>query len=137
MAMTNELLRRVLHIDDDLDTQEVVRFALGQERGIVVESSSGGESVRQLAASFKPDLILLDVMMPGLDGLELYEQLRAIPATSSTPVIFLTALALADDVLHYHKLGAIGSICKPFDYVTLASTVIDIWRRATQIHSAA
>lgn len=78
---------------------------------------------------FAPDLILLDVMMPGMDGPATLSALHALPETTSTPVIFMTAKVQKIEIENYRKMGAIDVIPKPFDPMTLAQTVRDIWAR--------
>ena len=83
-----------------------------------------------MVAADPPDLILLDVMMPGLSGPSTLERLRADPATAAVPVIFMTAKVQPHEIAEYKTLGALDVIPKPFDPVTLADTVKSIWSRA-------
>lgn len=120
-------MMRVLHVDDEPDIREIARVALGDVGGLeVVSAGSGVEGLRE-AASWKPDLILLDVMMPGMDGPTTLTRLRDCPDTAGIPVIFMTAKVRGHEIDHYMTLGAMGVISKPFDPMTLADEVRTIW----------
>jgi DNA-binding response OmpR family regulator len=114
---------KILIIDDDADIRSIVRLSLSRLGGMeVIEAGSGVEGV-QKAQDEKPDVILLDMMMPTMDGLETLSALRARPITASTPVIFLTAKAAGDQVERMTSLGAAGVLVKPFDPRTLSQDV--------------
>ncbi|MCG8563004.1 MAG: response regulator, partial [Hyphomicrobiales bacterium] len=81
------------------------------------------------APGFKPDLVLLDVMMPEMDGTETFRQLRLMPALAETPIVFMTAKAQAHEIDAYKAMGAAGVITKPFDPMTLVDDVRAIWSR--------
>lgn len=120
-------LQRILHVDDDRDILEIVRLALEGKAGYSVESCTSAEQALERAAVFKPDLVLLDVMMPGTGGLELYEAIRAVDGLGDVEVVFMTSAAQTIDMRTYARTGALGTIMKPFDYATLADTVREIW----------
>ena len=114
---------KVLIIDDDADIRAIARLSLRRVGGMdVIEAASGAEGVRK-AQEEKPDVILLDMMMPAMDGLETLSALRSQPATAMTPVIFLTAKAVGDEVERMTTLGAAGVLIKPFDPRTLSEDV--------------
>jgi DNA-binding response OmpR family regulator len=114
---------KILIIDDDADVRLIARLSLTRVGGMtVIEATSGVEGVRK-AHDEKPDVILLDVMMPTMDGLETLTALRSQPATAMTPVIFLTAKAVGDEVERMTSLGAAGVLIKPFDPRTLSQNV--------------
>jgi len=117
-------LSRVLIVEDDADIQKVVSMSL-KIRGVsqVVVVDNGADCLEQLA-SFAPDVILLDVMMPHMDGYELCHRLKQNPATRAIPVVFLTARAQKADRERGMKLGAAGYITKPFDPMTLHDLVV-------------
>ncbi|MEI8166676.1 MAG: response regulator, partial [Chloroflexales bacterium] len=92
----------------------------------VMPCSSGHEALR-VAPTFAPDLILLDVMMPVMDGPETLRQMHALEATRTTPVIFMTAKVQRHEVEQYLALGAVNVIAKPFDPMQLASAIREIW----------
>jgi two-component system OmpR family response regulator len=114
---------KVLIIDDDADIRTIAGLSLSRLGGMtVIEASSGAEGLRK-AEEERPDVILLDMMMPTMDGSETLAALRAQPATATTPVIFLTAKAVLVEVERMRDLGAAGVLIKPFDPRTLAGDV--------------
>jgi two-component system, NarL family, invasion response regulator UvrY len=114
---------KILIIDDEADIRSIARLSLSRVGGMeVIEAGSGLEGL-QKAQDEKPDVILLDMMMPTMDGLETLAALRARPATASTPVIFLTAKAVGRQVDQTMSLGAAGVLIKPFDPRTLPRDV--------------
>jgi CheY-like chemotaxis protein len=114
--------RRVLVIDDSVLVREAAKVALAAASGLEVVVSESGEEGIELAVSASPDAILLDVVMPGMDGLEVLARLRASLATASIPVILLTASSQLD-ASEAERLGARGIIAKPFDVDALADEV--------------
>jgi CheY-like chemotaxis protein len=114
---------RILHVDDEPDIREVVELSLGLDPGFVVQACGSGEEALAVAAAWMPDLILLDVMMPVMDGPATLVRLRENAKTAGIPVIFMTARAQAREVDRFRSLGAIGVIPKPFDPMTLAAAV--------------
>ena len=117
---------KILHVDDEPDIREVAALSLGIDPEIEVRSvASGAEALRMLEGDWRPDVVLLDVMMPELDGPGTLERIRAIPDQTDTPVIFMTARAQAQEQSRFLALGAIAVIIKPFDPMTLAGQVRD------------
>jgi CheY-like chemotaxis protein len=114
---------RVLHVDDEPDIREVVNLALGLDPDLSVQSCASGGDALMTAAEWLPDIILLDVMMPGMDGPATLLRLRESPQTAGIPVIFMTARAQAREVQHFVSLGAEAVISKPFDPMVLATSV--------------
>jgi len=114
---------RVLHVDDEPDIREVVEMALGLDPSLAVQSCGSGRDALAAAADWSPDLILLDVMMPGMDGPTTLAHLRESPKTADIPVVFMTARAQPCELEHFVSLGAEGVIPKPFDPMTLAASV--------------
>lgn len=114
-------LERILCVEDEPDIQAVARLALEIVGGFQVMICAGGEEALERVRAFAPDLILLDVMMPGMDGPATLRRLRADPATSAIPVVFLTAKMQASEIAHYRALGALDVIGKPFDPMVLAA----------------
>lgn len=125
--MAAEGLHRILHVDDDRDILEITRLALEGKGGYRVESCRDPGEALQRAAAFRPDLIILDVIMPGKDGMDLYDEILALDGLSHVPVVFMTSAAQTIDLRAYARSGAIGTIMKPFDYNTLVQTVEEIW----------
>lgn len=125
--MTASTLSRILFVEDDPDIQAVGRLALELVGGFTVAICSSGQDALQQAPTFAPDLILLDVMMPVMDGPTTLQALRGTAATATTPVIFMTAKVQPQERAHYESLGAAGVIAKPFDPMSLSSTIQGIW----------
>ena len=114
---------KVLIIDDDDDIRFVAGLSLSRIGGMeVIDAASGQDGLRK-AQEEHPDVILLDMMMPTMDGTQTLAALRAVPATAGTPVIFLTAKTVESEVERMRALGAAGVLIKPFDARTLAADV--------------
>ncbi len=120
-------LSRILLVEDDRDIQIVARLALVDLAGFELEVCSSGQEALEKAPGFAPDLILLDVMMPELDGPSTLRALRRRSSLSETPVIFMTAKAQPEEVAEYLRLGALDVIVKPFDPMALGDEVRRIW----------
>ena len=120
-------LTRILIVEDEPDIQSIAKMALEMVGGFSVEIASSGNQALKKISAVAPDLILLDVMMPGLDGPSTLKTLRANPQTAANPVIFMTAKAQPQEIAHYKQLGALDVIAKPFDPMTLSTTVRSIW----------
>ncbi|NNF65182.1 MAG: response regulator [Acidimicrobiia bacterium] len=123
---------RILVVDDDPDILQFVRMNLELE-GFEAQTAEGGLEGLAIAKSKPPDLVLLDVMMPEMDGLTALRKLRNSPATASVPVIVLTAKALAEDRVRGLDLGADDYITKPFDLEELMARIRTVLRRAQQM----
>ncbi|GGF36291.1 response regulator [Aliidongia dinghuensis] len=122
-------LSRILYVDDEPDIREVAKIALEVMGGFTVRACESGMSALAEAPSFKPDLILLDVMMPHMDGPETFEALRQFEALKTVPIVFFTAKAQRSEVQALLELGALDVLAKPFDPMTVAQTVSEIWMR--------
>lgn len=121
-------LTKILYVEDDLDIQCVAKIALEIVGGLTLLScNSGKEALSPATEEFAPDLMLLDVMMPEMDGPTTLKNLREIPSLKNTPVIFMTAKVQTSEVAFYKSLGAIGVIAKPFDPMQLAEQVRQLW----------
>jgi CheY-like chemotaxis protein len=114
---------RLLHVDDEPDIREIVDLSLSLNPDFQVRACGSGAEAITLAAEWSPQLILLDVMMPRMDGPTTLSHLRDDPRTSNIPVLFMTARAQNREVEQFIALGAQGVISKPFDPMTLASVV--------------
>lgn len=119
-------LQRVLYVDDDPDIRTIACLALKHAK-YEVDSCDSGVQALKFAPGFRPDLILMDVMMPELDGPTTLAEMRKDPALQAVPVIFISAKVQKGEVAQYLRLGAIGVISKPFDPVTLGKDVNAIW----------
>jgi two-component system, OmpR family, response regulator len=124
-------LKRILLVEDDPDIQTITSLALGTFGGYEVRVCGSAADAIEGAAAFAPDLLLMDVMMPGIDGIETLRALRQIPETADTPVVFLTARVQPSDVARYQELGSLGLIRKPFEPMALVETIGQIWSRHT------
>jgi len=121
----------LMHVDDEPDIREVAAISLQLDPDIdLVSAPSGQEALDKLAAGLRPDVILLDVMMPSMDGPGVLSRLKQMEATSDIPVIFMTARAQSNEVDRLRALGAVGVIIKPFDPMTLAGQVRDLLAEA-------
>lgn len=120
-------LKSILYVEDEPDIQAVAKLALEVVGGLELKICSSGEEAIDCAESFAPDLFLLDVMMPGLDGPDTLRALQDIPAVAGLPAIFMTAKVQPAEVLEYKALGALDVIAKPFDPMTLSDQIKEIW----------
>ena len=120
-------LRRILCIDDERDILDVAKMCLEVLGGYEVAVCESGQGGLEQAAASPPDLILLDVMMPDMNGPETLEALQADAVLAHIPVIFVTARVQAEEVRSYLRLGAVAVIPKPFDPMALAGQVREIW----------
>ena len=127
--MTAADLQKILLVEDEPDIQAVAKVALESVGGFDVELCGSGEQCLQRAPVWGPDLILLDVMMPGMDGPTTLQALQENDKTSSIPIIFMTAKVQASEIAQSKALGAWDVIAKPFDPMTLADTVRAIWNK--------
>jgi two-component system, OmpR family, response regulator len=120
-------LRRIMLVEDDPDIRIVARLALVDLAGFELAVCGSGREALDTAPAFAPDLILLDVMMPELDGPSTLRELRRDSSLSATPVIFMTAKAQPEEVAEYRSLGALDVIVKPFDPMALGDQIRRIW----------
>jgi CheY-like chemotaxis protein len=118
---------KIVHVDDDPDIREITRIALELVGGLEVVQFASGQDVLVGAVAARPDLFLLDVMMPGMNGEETLNKLRTLPEFTKTPAIFMTAKAQHSDIDKLKDAGAIDVIVKPFDPMQLAVDIIRIW----------
>jgi two-component system, OmpR family, response regulator len=121
---------RILFAEDDLSIQAITVLALTRVGKHEVLSARNGIEVLDICAKQTPDLILLDVMMPKLDGFETCRRLKENPVTRRIPVIFLTAKAQANEIHHGMHLGAQGYILKPFDPMTLHEQIQEVLKNS-------
>ncbi|MDQ0326523.1 CheY-like chemotaxis protein [Rhodopseudomonas julia] len=116
---------RVLYVDDEPDIREVAALSLELDDTFTVRTCSSGTEALAEAPKFEPHLILLDVMMPGMDGPETLRQLKADPRTADVPIVFVTAKTQTTEIARFMAIGAAGVIRKPFDPMTLAEQARD------------
>ena len=120
-------LQRILLVEDEPHLLMVTRVTLERVGGFEVRGCSSGEEAIREARDFRPDLILLDVMMPGMDGITTLRLLRSAPDTVGIPIVFMTARAQKAEMDAYANLGAAGVVTKPFDPMTLPNHLREIW----------
>jgi CheY-like chemotaxis protein len=120
-------LRNILHVDDEPDIREVVQLSLGLMDGWNVHSVASGREAFAVLRDVAPDLVLLDYMMPEMDGTAILAALRADPATRHIPVVFMTARSMPAEVARLVAAGAAAVIAKPFDPLALCTQLLDIW----------
>jgi two-component system OmpR family response regulator len=128
MAMRK--IQSVLFVDDDPDVCEVVKATLSLIAGLQVYTAGCGEQAIDLAYEFRPDLVLMDVVMPGLDGPSTLKRMRESAPISEIPVIFLSARVLPETVAQLLELGVIGVIAKPFDPLKLCGELLSLWKHS-------
>lgn len=114
---------RVLYVDDEPDIREIARLSLELDAGIIVHTAETGAEALELIASVRPDVVLLDVMMPEMDGPTTFANARLRFGSDTPPVIFVTARTQTREVAGFQALGALGVISKPFDPMTFAARV--------------
>lgn len=119
-------INRVLIVDDDPIIRKVAEISLSRVGKWTVMQAESGVQALSMAEEFLPDIILLDVMMPGTDGPTVFQRLSVLPSTATTPVIFMTAKVQRHEVQEYYALGAAGVITKPFDPLLLPGQIQSI-----------
>lgn len=124
---SRDSLKKILLIEDETDIQLVARIALETIGHFQLEICSSGEEALHVAPRFEPQLILLDIVLPGLDGLKTLERLRELPAVATTPVVVVTARGRTAEVEEYERSGALAVIVKPFDPLTFAARLDVLW----------
>ena len=125
----NSKMQHVLCVDDEADILEVAQLSLETVGGLTVTCLNSGQAAVAEAEQIKPDLILLDVMMPVMDGPATLKALRKNPALDHIPIVFMTARVQPAEIQEYMSMGAAGVTPKPFDPMTLAGHISEIWER--------
>lgn len=124
-------LKKILYVEDEPDIQMIARVALENVGGFELMVCSSGPEAIEKAESFGPDLLLLDVMMPGMDGPSTLQELRKIPSIAKTPVMFMTAKVQPQEVEFLKSLNVADVIAKPFDPMGLANNIRESWAKAS------
>ncbi|RUR04454.1 response regulator [Legionella sp. km772] len=128
--MAKKELKNILIIEDETDIQFILKMALEKLDTFNVSYCSSGKEALKSAEEFQPDLILLDEMMPGMDGIATFKALRQVPSSKDIPIVFMTAKVQASEKKQYYELGASDVISKPFDIKNLASRLRQLWDEA-------
>lgn len=128
--MSADPLKTILYVDDDDDIRTVATFALEIVGGFEVIACGSGREALAAVATVAPQLLILDVMMPEMDGPSLLAELRQQPATRLTPAIFMTAKVQREEIERFMALGAIDVIAKPFDPMALPDSIRQSWQKA-------
>lgn len=129
--MNDRKLNRIMIVEDEQDIQFITRISLERVGGYTVKACNSGIEALQNFKEFNPDLILMDVMMPDLDGPSTLKEFQKMAEFKDTKVIFMTAKAQAHEILNYKELGVVDVIVKPFDPMYLAQQVSEIWNANT------
>ena len=127
--MPERALNRICYVEDDEDIQRIVRMSLERIGKMTVDVVGDPTKAIDAMKVFKPDLVMLDWMMPAIDGPTLFRQMKARPETSSLPVVFITAKAAQRDLDELTSLGAAGTISKPFSPKDLPEQLRAIWAK--------
>ena len=125
--MPAQALNRICYVEDDEDIQRIVRMSLERVGKMTVEVVSDPMLAIDRIIAFKPDLVMLDWMMPGMDGPTLFKKMRTVAETSALPVVFITAKASQRELDELRALGAAGTISKPFSPKDLPTQLRAIW----------
>ncbi|MCW8931382.1 MAG: response regulator [Gammaproteobacteria bacterium] len=120
-------LEKILYVEDEPDIQAVAKLALETVGGYTVHICASGEDALNIVEEFNPDIILLDVMMPGMDGPSTLKAMREKSSLNNTPIAFMTAKVQASEIENFKSLGAVDIIPKPFDPMTLSEQVKALW----------
>lgn len=125
--MPDKKLTKILYVEDEPDIAQVARLALETIGGFTIETCENGQIALDKGPTFDPDLILMDVMMPEMDGPSALCEMKKMPELKDVPVIFMTAKVQPAEIEEYKMLGAVDVIPKPFDPMTLAEQVKQVW----------
>ena len=125
--MPTRPLNRICYVEDDVDIQRIVRMSLERVGKMTVEIVGDPFAAIDTVIAFKPDLVMLDWMMPGMDGPTLFRKMRERPEVKDIPVVFITAKASSAEMEELRALGAAGAISKPFSPKDLANDLRAIW----------
>ena len=127
--MPDRPLNRICYVEDDEDIQRIVRLSLERVGKMTVEVVGDPTKAIEAMTEFRPDLVMLDWMMPAMDGLALFRQMKLRPETKALPVVFITAKAAQRDLDELVKMGAVGTISKPFNPKDLPDQLRAIWAK--------
>jgi CheY-like chemotaxis protein len=126
--MPERPLEKICYVEDDEDIQRIVRMSLERVGKMQVEIVTDPHAAIAAITAFKPDLVMLDWMMPGMDGPTLYRKMKEVPEVRDLPVVFITAKASPKELEELRGLGAAGTISKPFSPKDLPEQLRAIWK---------
>lgn len=127
--MSNEELQTILYVEDEADIREIAKIALEEVGKFKVFYCSNGKELVEKAPDLKPELLLLDVMMPEMDGPTALQEVRKLPYYQNIPVIFMTAKIQPEEIARYQGMRAVDVITKPFDPMNLSELIRSIWKK--------
>lgn len=125
-------LKKILYAEDETDVQTIVEVSIWSTSSYQIKICDNGKLLLDCVEEYEPDLILLDVMMPEMDGVTTLQNLQANEKTKDIPVIFITAKAQNHEIKLFNESGVIGVITKPFDPMTLGATITELWENYFQ-----
>jgi len=125
--MPTNPLNRICYVEDDEDIQRIVRMSLERIGKMTVQVVGDPAQAIETIKAFKPDLVMLDWMMPGMDGPTLFRKMRETPEVKHLPVVFITAKASSSEMDELRAMGAAGAISKPFSPKDLPDQLRSIW----------
>jgi len=126
--MADRELNKILYVEDEPDIAQVAKLALETVGGFSIESCENGKVALEKGPEFQPDLVLMDVMMPEMDGPTALREMQNMPEMQNVPIIFMTAKVQPSEIAEYKEMGAVDVIPKPFDPMTLADQVRQVWK---------
>ena len=127
--MQDDRLNKILYVEDDADIRKIVSMSLEMVGDYTVAACGSCADALEMVDDFAPDLLLLDVMMPDVDGPATLRALRKREGTADTPAVFITAKVQAGDMAQYKRLGVFDVIVKPFDPMVLSDRIGQIWQQ--------
>ena len=133
--MKPQELQTILVVEDERDIRKIVRISLEEIGGFNVETCCSGMEALEKLQQQKPDLVVMDVMMPNLDGPATLDKIRQIPSLEDLPIIFITAKVQPHEVKTYLALGILGVISKPFNPLKLPDQIRQLWQSPELVQS--
>jgi CheY-like chemotaxis protein len=127
--MRDDRLHRILYVEDDADIRKIVSMSLEMVGEYTVAACGSCADALQVVDEFDPDLLLLDVMMPDMDGPATLRALRKRESAANAPAVFITAKVQTGDIANYKRLGVFDVIVKPFDPMVLSDRIGQIWKQ--------
>lgn len=121
-------LNKIMCVDDEPDILEIVKASLEVGGGYAVTTCSSGKEALDTVGDVRPDLVLLDILIPAMDGVTIFAKLKSYSSLKAVPVVFITAMVQPKEVSSYLELGAAGVIMKPFDPMKLPGEIASLWK---------